>query len=188
VVTVLVAADVLDRFAALLSYPGPEVARAARACAAAVGGAGDEAAALVARFAAFAEEAAPGRLEEVYTALFELDAGAPPYLGHHLFGESYKRSVFLLLLAATRDGELRADLVEAALLPVLARLGGDRTAAADGAGAAAGGEETAAGGGEAEAADGAPPADARAAYAALLRALRLVLERSMAPTGGEGGA
>ncbi len=36
------------------------------------------------------------RMEEIYTDVFELDATCHPYIGYHLFGESYKRSAFLL--------------------------------------------------------------------------------------------
>ncbi len=208
---VTAAPDVLAHFATLLSYPGPALAPAARACAAAVGDAPDDAAALVAAFAAFVDATPPGRLEEIYTAHFELDASAPPYVGHHLFGESYKRSVFLFrlraacraagvdpggelpdhltvilrLLAATGDEELRADLVEAALLPVLARLTGEQPTAA----AAAPPDDDTGAAGDAEPAvapDDAEPA--RAAYAPVLRALRLVLARPAVAAAGEGGS
>lgn len=46
-------------------------------------------------FRAFVEETPPGRLEEIYTGTFDLDAACYPYVGYHLFGESYKRSLFM---------------------------------------------------------------------------------------------
>ncbi len=182
------------RFAALLAYPTAALAPTARASAAALGDAAPEAAALLAAFAAFVETTPPGRIEEIYSGTFDLNATAPPYVGYHLFGESYKRSVFLLelgtacraagvergteladhlalvlaLVAATADEDLRAELLDTALPPALERM----TAPA-----------------ESPAPDGdeAPPADAvegRAAYGLVLRALGLVLTARLVTEGG----
>ncbi|MFQ5875997.1 MAG: nitrate reductase molybdenum cofactor assembly chaperone [Dehalococcoidia bacterium] len=57
-----------------------------------------DAAAPLSKFRAFVEATPRGRLEEIYTGAFDLDATCHPYVGYHLFGESYKRSVFLLEL------------------------------------------------------------------------------------------
>ena len=36
-----------------------------------------------------------GRLEEIYTHTFDLNPKIVPYIGYHIFGESYKRGNFL---------------------------------------------------------------------------------------------
>jgi len=89
-------------FAETLSYPHGSPAPAARACAALLLGRPDEAAELVAAFAAFAEEASPGEIQETYTRAFDLDTMSRseptcyPYVGHYLFEESHKRGAFIL--------------------------------------------------------------------------------------------
>ncbi len=87
---------VFELFAELLDYPLSERASVAAECAARVAGRSAEAAALLREFEAFAGNTALPRMEEVYTAVFELDATCHPYIGFHLFGESYKRSAFLV--------------------------------------------------------------------------------------------
>lgn len=87
---------VFQLFAELLDYPQSERASVAAECAARVAGRSAEAAALLREFEAFAGKTALPQMEEVYTAVFELDATCHPYIGFHLFGESYKRSAFLL--------------------------------------------------------------------------------------------
>ena len=47
---------------------------------------------------AFVKRTPRSTLEEVFTATFDLNAGRHPYIGFHLFGEAYKRSVFMLEL------------------------------------------------------------------------------------------
>ena len=79
-------------FAQLLEYPRGNVAEAARACEALLAREHAEAARLVAEFSVVAESAPPGRLEELYSATFDLNAICHLYVGYHLFGESYKRS------------------------------------------------------------------------------------------------
>ena len=101
-------------------------------------------------FRAFLEGTAPASLEEVYSGFFDLNPLCHPYVGYHLFGETYKRSVFLLelkqryhslgfafdpaelpdrlsvmlrFLAACRDDALRNELIDDAVLPALGRMG-----------------------------------------------------------------
>lgn len=93
-------ARVFECFAALLEYPGEGVAVAAEECALHLAARSPEAAGLLQRFAEFARSTPRTRLEEIYTGLFELDASHHPYVGYHLFGESYKRSEFLVALKA----------------------------------------------------------------------------------------
>lgn len=87
---------VFGLFAQLLDYPGSDLGVVAAECAAGVAMHSSEAAELLREFASFAERTPRSRLEEIYTGVFELDATHHPYVGHHLFGESYKRSAFLL--------------------------------------------------------------------------------------------
>lgn len=140
-------------FADLLDYPRPGLAETAAECAALLSPTVPRAAELVAAFAAFARRCPAGRLEEVYTGTFDLDAACHPYVGYHLFGESYKRSVFLLelkerlrthgldigseipdhlavvlrLLAVTDDAELADELIGVAVVPALAKMTGEET-------------------------------------------------------------
>ena len=150
-------ADVLDRFAEVLDYPGPELAETVSSCVAEIAGEQTEAAELLRGFLALVEATPLGRLQEIYTGTFDLDtlsdldATCYPYVGHHLFGESYKRSTFLLGLkeryrahgfaverelpdhlvvmlrfcASCRDESLVDELVHEALVPALTRMVGD---------------------------------------------------------------
>jgi nitrate reductase molybdenum cofactor assembly chaperone NarJ/NarW len=182
-------------FAELLEYPIGRVVEAARACQALLAVEHPEAASLVADFAAMAEAAPPGRLEEIYTGTFDLNAICYPYVGYHLFGESYKRSallvglkeryraagldtgseladhvaVLLRFLSVLEDAGLASELVGEALLPALDRMTRNRE--------------------EAESPDGGPEAadfaDGREAYRRIVRALRLVLERQAGTSQGD---
>lgn len=90
--------SVLELIAELLDYPHPGLAATARACSAAVAVESDRASSLLEEFASFVERTPFDTLEEVFTATFDLNASRHPYVGHHLFGEAYKRSVFMLEL------------------------------------------------------------------------------------------
>ncbi|MBI2856111.1 MAG: molecular chaperone TorD family protein, partial [Chloroflexi bacterium] len=108
-----------------------------------------EAAPLLHAFHTFAQETPMGRLEEVYTGFFDLNPVCHPYVGYQLFGESYKRSSFLLqlkdmyraegfqfseselpdrlsvmlrFLAHSRDGESVEEIMVEGLQPALARM------------------------------------------------------------------
>ena len=173
----------LALFAEALDYPEDGIAETARECEQAVHDDAPEAAALLAEFGVFVAERPLGELQELYTAAFDLDtlsdldATCYPYVGHHLFGESHKRSAFLVGLAerfrahgftverelpdhlvvllrfaaACPADELVGELVDEALVPALERMtGGDDDA-------------------------GAPPSGRRVYLRALL-ALRLTLE------------
>jgi len=192
-------------FAELLEYPGPGVREAARACEALASQEDTEAVALLARFRAFVENTPPERVEEVYSATFDLDASCHPYVGYHLFGETYKRSVFLVELkqrykaagldsgrelpdhlalvlrfaGAQTDPTAVAELVHEALLPALDRMTGRARSAGydqDESPPAEQGAEPVG-----PYCDESPPAEQGAErdgpYRALLEALRLVLQR-----------
>ena len=83
-------------FADLLEYPGSvNLAEKAKACADLLD---PGTAALLNEFRAFVEQSPPERLEELYTNTFDLQVVCYPYVGYHLFGESYKRGAFLARL------------------------------------------------------------------------------------------
>lgn len=88
----------LEAFAALLEYPCGGEAGIAAGCADSLAGAHPAAASLLREVGAFHAETPRGRLEEIFTATFDLQATCAPYVGHHLFGEGYKRRVFLAKL------------------------------------------------------------------------------------------
>jgi nitrate reductase delta subunit len=108
-----------------------------------------EAAALLQSFGRFAEENSLGKLQEVYSGFFDLNSICHPYVGYQLFGENYKRSVFLIELqkayraegfeasaddipdrlsillrfvAHSKGGEDIDELLNRGLLPALARM------------------------------------------------------------------
>jgi nitrate reductase molybdenum cofactor assembly chaperone len=85
-------------FADLLGYPTPALAGQAQEAAAGAGVA--QATALLHGFYSFVEQASPARLEELYTGTFDLQAVCYPYVGYHLFGDSYKRGMFMAQLNA----------------------------------------------------------------------------------------
>lgn len=87
---------VFQLFAELLDYPKSGLGALARQAGTLVAATSPDAARLLAEFANFADGIPLGRLEEIYTGVFELNARCHPYVGYHLFGETYKRSVFLL--------------------------------------------------------------------------------------------
>ena len=105
---------VLEQFADLLGYPYPGLATTARECSAAVAQESPEAAELLREFAAFVERTPYNVLEEIFTATFDLNASRHPYVGYHLFGEAYKRSVFMLEL---RDRYKQYDFNEGLEMP-----------------------------------------------------------------------
>lgn len=138
-------------FARMLEYPAGGTLQAALKAMGTLVDESPEAVALLKEFHAYAESLSPGRLEEVYTGTFDLDAACHPYVGYHLFGETYKRSAFLVelkqrygaegfsfsdtelpdhlavilhFLAVTKDDTQADEIARDALLPVLDRMTG----------------------------------------------------------------
>ncbi|MBV8600653.1 MAG: molecular chaperone TorD family protein [Candidatus Eremiobacteraeota bacterium] len=101
-------ARVLELFAELLDYPHPGLVKTARECSAAVAEESADAAKRLEEFAAFLERTSFDLLEEIFTGTFDLNAMRHPYIGYHLFGEAYKRSVFMLELR-DRYGKIGFD-------------------------------------------------------------------------------
>ena len=85
----------LEMFARLLEYPRGEEAGIAAKGASDLAGMHPEAASLLGGVRAFLAETPHARAEEIFTATFDLLATCAPYVGFHLFGEGYKRRVFL---------------------------------------------------------------------------------------------
>lgn len=194
-------------FADLLDYPRPGLAEAARECEALVSPGHPEAAELLGEFAAWVRATPLGRVEETYTGAFDLGASFCPYVGHHLFGERYERSAFMLelkeryrargvdaggelpdhlapllrYLAARDDAEPAGELVGEALLPALAKILGESGSGGRGAE-----------GQEPREVEGARPGERLAnPYRRVLQALELVLGQQLqevgcAPEGGCG--
>ncbi len=176
-------------FADLLEYPRPDldVARAARECRALVAQESADAAVLLDEFISFAERTPRDTIEEIFSATFDLNASCHPYVGYHMFGESYPRSLFMVelkdryrghdfyhgvelpdhiavllrFLSTCCDAEEREEIARDAILPTL----GPMTLAPESAPALAEGE-------------GAPPEvfDVGTDYRRLLLALQSVLQ------------
>lgn len=91
-------------FADLLEYPGPDVGRRLDACVASIDGSRldeprGEAAAMLRRFRERIGRVGLAGMEEAYTAAFDMDPGCTLSVGHHLFGETQHRSLFMSRLA-----------------------------------------------------------------------------------------
>jgi nitrate reductase molybdenum cofactor assembly chaperone len=146
---------IVGLLADLLDYPQPGLAASARECRGLVADECPAAAALLDVFAADVEATTIAHMEELYSGAFDLDtlsefaATCYPYVGHHLLGETYRRSRFMVglleryqahgfevaggelpdhvlvmlrFLACCDDHELSEELVGEALLPALARM------------------------------------------------------------------
>ena len=96
---------VLELFADILDYPAPGLADKAAECATLVGRVQPQAAKLLGIFRDFAEEHPLGKLQEVYSGFFDLNSICHPYIGYQLFGENYKRSVFMVELKKSYRAE-----------------------------------------------------------------------------------
>ena len=93
-------ARALQLFSELVDYPHPELAKSVSELRKLVARESPEAAMLLGEFAAFAERVSFRTLEDVYSATFDLNATCHPYIGYHIFGEDYRRSVLLVELKA----------------------------------------------------------------------------------------
>lgn len=109
----VVSRQLLGLFADILEYPETSIVRQVRECEALVSSKNTEASALLRQFLNVVEETSNGDLQEIYTAVFDLDADCHPYLGYQLFGEGYERSEFLLELKERyRAGGFQASETE----------------------------------------------------------------------------
>ncbi|MCC6315036.1 MAG: molecular chaperone TorD family protein [Thermomicrobiales bacterium] len=182
--------DHLRGFADLLEYPTPALPEALRRLQARLAEFDAAAAQELRPFAGYVAVTPTTQLEEAYTSMFDLDPKCHLYIGYHLFGDSYKRSAFLLglkerfgasgfsvddelpdhlstllrFVAMTRDETEAGEIVADALRPALDTMTGRNAPVA-----------------AAEQTDEAPaPPEAPrpgAAYLGVLESLRLVLAR-----------
>lgn len=119
------------RFADIIDYPTPELGRRVHDCITSLSAADAAAASELKDFDAQIANVDTSRLEELYTAAFDLQRECTPYVGHHLFGEDRRRNLWMAQLnreyrehGFTRGNELPDHL--AVMLRFLARgQGGD---------------------------------------------------------------
>lgn len=90
--------EIYTHFADLLSYPRGQTRELADLCCEKMHERAPDAARTLKRFAAFARDSEPSRVEETYTATFDLQPLCHPYVGYQLCGESQKRALFLMKL------------------------------------------------------------------------------------------
>jgi nitrate reductase molybdenum cofactor assembly chaperone NarJ/NarW len=83
----------------LLDYPTLELAEQTRQCIEKLKTAYPESEEQMTQFLSFLENTPSGRLEEVYTATFDINPACHIFAGHILFGESFKRGAFMAGLA-----------------------------------------------------------------------------------------
>jgi nitrate reductase delta subunit len=93
--------SVYAAFADVLSYPSHDTLPAVDRCLAEIDVAqGSSLARDLLEFRASAERLGPAALEEAYTRAFDLEPASCLYVGHHVFGETTRRSLFMARLAA----------------------------------------------------------------------------------------
>jgi nitrate reductase delta subunit len=88
--------QIFHLLAHILEYPRSDLTGIVSECETLLSLEYSQAAARLREFQDVVVEIPLGRLQEIYTITFDLDATCHPYVGHHLFGESYKRSAFML--------------------------------------------------------------------------------------------
>ena len=85
-------------FAELISYPTADLAAAVAACSTLLRKDYPESVSSLERFTGFLHAQLPARVEEIYTATFDLQPVCHPYVGYQLCGESQQRAMFLMQL------------------------------------------------------------------------------------------
>lgn len=90
--------DICRQFASLLSYPDAALEQTAADCLALLQQNRPEAAKPLQAFSDFLATSNRSRLEEMFTATFDLQPICHPYVGYQLCGESQQRTLFLMKL------------------------------------------------------------------------------------------
>ena len=85
-------------FAELFSYPSAELTQRVAACAALLRQDQPAAGASLERFGTFMQNQSASRIEEIFTATFDLQPVCHPYVGYQLCGENQQRGMFLMQL------------------------------------------------------------------------------------------
>lgn len=86
---------VLSKMANLLDYPDEQIHSLTRECRSELSHLDKQAAEHIQQFQEAIKDFPLNGLEEVYTRTFDLQMLCYPYIGYHLFGESYQRGAFL---------------------------------------------------------------------------------------------
>ncbi|MHB1397908.1 MAG: nitrate reductase molybdenum cofactor assembly chaperone [Trichloromonadaceae bacterium] len=86
------------QFAELFSYPTAELSQTLASCTALLREEQPSAAASLERFDDFLQTQTAARIEEVFTATFDLQPVCYPYVGYQLCGENQQRGMFLMQL------------------------------------------------------------------------------------------
>jgi len=90
--------EVLELLADLLEYPTSNLLGQIEACIKCLNAEPPEAVDMLAKFQHEVEHHSPPQMEELYTRTFDMQPVCYPYVGYHLFGESYKRGAFMAKL------------------------------------------------------------------------------------------
>jgi len=135
-------------FADILDYPTPVLSDRIAELLPLAKVAQGETAQLLYQFREFVEKASPEKQEELYTGTFDLQPLCCPYIGYQLFGEEYRRGMFmaqlrehyrfngfdagndlpdhlcviLRFLACRQPGEVERDLVMECMIPALDKM------------------------------------------------------------------
>lgn len=96
----------------LLDYPQPMLLRNLQNAIESMADEHPEAAGLLSEFHSSILELSPGKLEEIYTNTFDFRAEASLYVGHHLFGEHFKRSLLMARLKSWYEAKGFSDGAE----------------------------------------------------------------------------
>lgn len=88
----------LSLFADLLEYPSAQTKEQACECLEQLQSIHPEAADLMERFTRAFDQLSLDRMQELFTATFDMQPVCYPYVGFHLYGESYKRGAFMAQL------------------------------------------------------------------------------------------
>ncbi|HJM52479.1 MAG TPA: molecular chaperone TorD family protein [Dehalococcoidia bacterium] len=139
----------LGLFGGILDYPGENTLEQLRLAEECVAADFPDAVDLLGDFRAVVADMPAERREEVYTAIFDLNATCHPYVGYQLFGETYKRSSFLVeckeqyrefgfvapepelpdrlsimlhFVSECGDAEVADDIIEYGFIPALAKM------------------------------------------------------------------
>ncbi|MEK7353521.1 MAG: nitrate reductase molybdenum cofactor assembly chaperone [Chloroflexota bacterium] len=137
--------QICQLFAEMLDYPGSRLRQAAKGCAIQLDNSFHSITEPVRSFADFVNSQSLESLEELYTQTFDVTPATSLYLGYHLFGETPKRSEFLIrlieayeahsfssgieladhlgimlrFLSVSEDAEFTLPLIEECILPTL---------------------------------------------------------------------
>ena len=93
--------ELLSSLALLLEYPTEEIPSVLERCSILLTPYGEDLARKIGYVRDFVEKEGLEKLRDVYTYTFDLTPACPPYVGHYVFGEDYRRSYFMVGLKET---------------------------------------------------------------------------------------